>query len=181
MASEPALLAGQLLLAHPSLRDPNFRRSIIYLADHDDEKGSLGFILNRPTEQTLGSLTEEALSPEMAGIPVFIGGPVQAQQVIIARLEWDELLEELNFHSILKMGEMEFEDDESARGLHAFIGYAGWGEQQLASEYAEGAWIVCPPSAAAINADSTTWKSLMQSLGPQFHLLAEQPDDPTLN
>jgi len=75
-------LAGQLLLAHPALRDPNFRRTVILLSAHGDE-GAMGVVLNRRLDKQLGELNSEFALGPLAGVPVYAGGPVDPQQLII--------------------------------------------------------------------------------------------------
>src|SRR5204862_4582148 len=70
-----------LLVASPALVDPNFARTVILITEHNDE-GAMGIVLNRPSETSLGEV-----SPELAGIagdgPVFVGGPVQPDAVVL--------------------------------------------------------------------------------------------------
>ena len=80
---EQVSLAGSLLLAHPALRDPNFRRSVILMSTHSAD-GAMGVVLNRPLGKRLGELNGEfALSP-LAGVPLFGGGPVEPGQLLLA-------------------------------------------------------------------------------------------------
>src|SRR4051812_22924204 len=80
-------LAGQLLLAHPALRDPNFKRTVILLSVHNAE-GAMGVVLNRPLNKQLGEVNAEfALSP-LAGVPLYYGGPVNPEQLIIVSWQW---------------------------------------------------------------------------------------------
>src|SRR5258708_37272585 len=73
MASEAQ--AGRLLVATPMLGDPNFKRAVVLLVEHEDEQGSLGVVLNRPTKIPVGQVlepwTELATDPSV----VFTGGP----------------------------------------------------------------------------------------------------------
>ena len=64
---------GKVLIAEPLLNDPNFARAVILLCEHSDE-GSVGFILNRSTELTLGDLLPDLYTPLL---PIYQGGPVQ--------------------------------------------------------------------------------------------------------
>ena len=80
---EQVSLAGSLLLAHPALRDLNFRRSVILMSTHSAD-GAMGVVLNRPLGKRLGELNGEfALSP-LAGVPLFGGGPVEPGQLLLA-------------------------------------------------------------------------------------------------
>ena len=171
---------GSLLVALPSLLDTNFRRTILFLSHHDAEDGALGFILNRPRKESLGEL---AAAPDgLEQVPVFEGGPVERQNLILTRLLWDQ--EGASFQSL---GEEDLTEKDSAAGLRAFTGYAGWSTGQLEVEIEEKSWIVLPPTSALLAPVLTAeegisrWKSLMKELGPLHHLLSEAPDDPKLN
>ena len=56
MASEA--LAGRLLVATPVLGDPNFRRTVVLVVEHESEQGTLGVVLNRPTKVPVGQVLE---------------------------------------------------------------------------------------------------------------------------
>ena len=71
-------LAGSLLLAHPAMRDPNFRRSVVLLSAHGDD-GAMGVVLNRPLGKQLGDLNAQFAASAIAGVPVYKGGPVQTE------------------------------------------------------------------------------------------------------
>ena len=68
-----AVLGGSLLLAHPSLRDDNFKRTVILIASHDSE-GAMGVVLNRPLEKQLGELNDEFAQSPLSQVPLFAGG-----------------------------------------------------------------------------------------------------------
>src|SRR5436190_21638598 len=76
-------LAGSLLLAHPSMRDPNFRHSVVLMSAHNAE-GAMGVVLNRPMGKRLGELNGEFALGPLAGVGLFNGGPVQTEQLVLA-------------------------------------------------------------------------------------------------
>jgi len=85
-------LQGQLLIASPTLLDPNFRRTVVLLGHHDDE-GAVGVVLNRESEV---SVLEAA--PSLAPIAgfdarLFLGGPVQREAAVVVA-DFGELLEQ---------------------------------------------------------------------------------------
>jgi len=82
-------LAGQLLLAHPALRDPNFKRTVILLSAHDGD-GAMGVVLNRPLDKQLGEVNSVFAFGLLAGVPVYAGGPVEPEQLIIVSWQWLE-------------------------------------------------------------------------------------------
>ena len=173
-------LTGSLLVAVPTLLDPNFRRTIIFLTRHETKEGALGVILNRPQGRTLGELTE---SPDdLKEVPVFEGGPVEQQQLLLARI----LLIE-NGARFESFAREESESMSDNRGFRAFTGYAGWSAGQLETEISEKSWLILPPSTALLAAVETPeegaarWRGIMRELGPLYRLLAEAPDDLSVN
>jgi len=171
---------GSLLVALPTLMDAHFRRTILFLSHHDAENGAVGFILNRPLTENLGELADS--TDGLGHIPVFEGGPVERQHLILTRLLWDH--EGAHFQSL---SEEDLPEKGNTSGLRAFTGYAGWSAGQLEGEIQEKSWIVLPPTSALLSPVLTQeegvfrWKSLMKDLGPWYHLLSEAPDDPKLN
>jgi len=83
-------LAGSLLIAHPNLLDPNFRRSILFISANDPEEGSFGFVINRPTGKMVEDFLPDREQGALERVPVFIGGPVAQDQLTFALFAWDE-------------------------------------------------------------------------------------------
>ena len=86
----PLSLAGSLLVAHPNMLDPNFRRAVLFISAHDSEDGALGVILNRPLDKQVADLVNEPAPDGLADIPVFLGGPVGKNQLMFAAFEWQK-------------------------------------------------------------------------------------------
>lgn len=176
-------LTGSLLVAHPSLVDPNFRRTILFLSHHSAEDGATGLVLNRPLRKTFGEVSAQNPPGVVGNIGLFYGGPVAADHVTIASLQWRENPMLVAFHSYAgQLEDVEIEP-EWQRGLRAFVGYAGWSRGQLESEIAQKAWLVLTPTRALIEMTEpeNAWREIMKSSGPLMRLLAEAPDDPELN
>ena len=180
---KPRNLAGSLLVAHPNMLDPNFRRTVLYISAHDPDDGAIGVIINRPLEKNVSDLVSETPPENLADVPVFFGGPVGSNQLMLAQFEWQK-------GDGLKLNQHSLEADEaiakvSANGptLFAFLGYAGWSAGQLEAEMKQKAWIVQKPSRAAIKSEklSRLWFDIMNRLGPWYRMLAAAPDDPSLN
>ena len=81
-------LSGSILLSHPSLRDPSFSKTIVFLSAHSEETGTVGVILNRPLNQSLDQLDKQFQASAFGSIPVFEGGPVEKDKLIVAAWEW---------------------------------------------------------------------------------------------
>ena len=180
---KPRSLAGSLLVAHPNMLDPNFRRAVLFISAHDPEDGAIGVIINRPLDKNVADLVSETPPENLADVPVFFGGPVGNNQLMLAAFEWhkEEGLK-LNQHSLgsdLSVPEA----SEALPPVFAFLGYAGWSAGQLEAEMKQNAWIVQKPSRAALKSErlSRLWFDIMNRLGPWYRMLAAAPDDPSLN
>lgn len=170
-------MTGSLLVAHPMLRDPHFRRTVLFLSHHSKEEGATGIVLNRPLEESLPKL------PGSPHIPLFYGGPVEPGNVLLASLQWRDNPTVVAFRTFAGRMEEQMIDPEWHPGLRAFAGYAGWSSGQLEAEIAENAWIVIPPNQDLIQMENPkeAWKNVMRRSGPMMHLLAEAPDEPQNN
>jgi putative transcriptional regulator len=177
-------LRGQLLVAGPSLVDPNFRRTVVLVGEHGDE-GAMGVVLSRPS----GIVVEDAVPPLAAldGVDteVFVGGPVQPQAIVVlGDFGEPENAAVVVFESIgFLPGELEPDDLGDLTRARVFAGYAGWGKGQLEGELAEGAWIVEPALRADVFTDAPEqlWSDVLRRKGGPFGLLAMMPDDPRVN
>jgi putative transcriptional regulator len=173
-------MAGSLLLAHPALRDPNFRRCVVLMSVHNAE-GAMGVVLNRPMSKRLGELSGDfALSP-LAGVPLFNGGPVQTDQLVL--VAWQVHPEGFRLHFGIdpeRAGQLIGEDGAQVRG---FLGYSGWSAGQLENEMRVQTWIVAdvPEDLLTHSQDESLWRTVLSREGAEWRLLANEPDQPDLN
>ena len=178
----PRNLTGMMLVAHPTLLDPNFRRAVLFISAHDSNDGALGLILNRPLDKQVGDLVTEEAPAALAEVPVYLGGPVGKNQLMFAALQWEKGHGLKLNHNVgmEQANELIGLDPESVR---AFVGYAGWGAGQLESEVKQKAWVVqnANPSLLKLDRLPKLWFDIMQTLGPWYRMLAAAPDDPSLN
>ena len=79
-----ANLSGSFLVASPSLVDPNFNQTVVLISAHDDEDGALGVVVNRPIHKCLGEIDDRFAGGPLAQVPVYHGGPVSDQQMILS-------------------------------------------------------------------------------------------------
>jgi putative transcriptional regulator len=179
-------LRGKLLIAGPTLLDPNFARAVVLVAEHTDE-GAMGLVLNRPAE----ALVDEAVPDLDWMVPddarVWVGGPV-AESAVIVLAEWDrpELAGALVDDDLGFVGsdaDQPAQLEGAIRRARVFAGHAGWGPGQLESELAEESWIVEPPlreDIFTLDPDGL-WAALLRRKGSRFALLATMPPDPSVN
>ena len=179
-------LRGKLLLASPTMADPNFSRSVILIAEHTEE-GAMGLVLNRPAETTVSEAVPDLawLTPDDAN--VFVGGPVAETAVIVlAEFDRPELAGALVDDDLGFIGADADEPEQldgAVRRARIFAGHAGWGPGQLEDELAEDAWIVEPPRREEVFTDDPEdlWASVLRRKGRRYALLSTMPPDPSLN
>jgi putative transcriptional regulator len=174
--------AGSLLLAHPGMRDPNFRRAVVLLSSHD-EKGAMGIVLNRPLGKRLGQLNADfALSP-LSSVPLFQGGPVQTEQLLLCA--WKFHADQSGFQLMFGLDPHKAAELLSEEGTHlrAFLGYAGWTGGQLENELSQNTWVVTSLMSKLLEEkpDETLWRSILTELNHDWKLLVDEPDDPSVN
>ena len=159
---------GMFLVAAPTLRDPNFARTVVLLLEYD-ETGALGLVINRPTEASLHDVLVTPL-PNSEGHTVFAGGPVELRR-LIALLRSPVAVDgaERLFGDVHASGSMDtlrraLERDGHATDVHAYLGYAGWSPGQLDAEISRGDWIVTPADAESIfdTPPGDVWRNLMR-------------------
>ena len=174
-------LAGSLLVAHPNMLDPNFRRTVLFISEHDPNEGALGVIINRPLDRQVADLVTDTPPPGLGDVPVFLGGPVGKNQLMFAAFEWkkgDGF--KLSHNAVLEHAGTAAVDKNL---ICAFVGYAGWGAGQLETEVKQKAWLLqkANPSLLKLDRLPNLWFDIMRSLGPWYKMLAAAPDDPSLN
>jgi putative transcriptional regulator len=190
---EAESLSGQLLVATPLLGDPNFRRTVILIVEDEPEEGTLGVVLNRPTEVQVGQVLESWTDLVTGPSVVFRGGPVSPNSALalaLARGDDEPLgwrsLEGSHLTSRIGLVDLEAPPELLADGitsLRVFAGYAGWGPGQLQAEIEEGAWYVLAgePTDAFLAEPERLWPEVLRRQGGEFAIVATYPDDPLLN
>jgi putative transcriptional regulator len=176
----PESLAGSLLVAHPALRDANFRHVVVLMTAHGPE-GAMGVIVNRPLERSLRELGGDFALGPLAAVPLFNGGPVQKEQLILAG--WRTQPHGFQLHLGIDPQKAASLFDTEGVSLRAFLGYAGWSAGQLENELKSGSWIVAdaPTDLFAHPADESLWRTILSGEGEEWRLLADEPDDPEVN
>jgi putative transcriptional regulator len=177
---------GRILISEPFLSDHYFRRSIVYLTEHNDE-GSLGFVLNKPLEIRINEVVDDF--PE-SDFPMSVGGPVSNNTVHFLHTLGDMIPESVpvsegiywggDFDRIKEMVEM---GRIKTHQLRFFLGYAGWSQGQLAGELDEHAWLVgkIPPRMVMQSLDPEFWSETLASYSNKYKAWANFPEDPGLN
>lgn len=180
------LNAGVLLIADPFLKDPNFMRTVVLLTEHREE-GTIGFVLNRQYENTLGELL-----PEVEGhdLPVYYGGPVQRNTIHFLHNYPERIPNSVEImEGVYWGGDFEAVVDLINRGeaepgkIRFYIGYSGWSSGQLDGEMKEKTWLTADavPGLIFHPEAENIWRDSVRHLGSEYEVMINFPIDPQLN
>ncbi|MDZ7744024.1 MAG: YqgE/AlgH family protein [Bacteroidota bacterium] len=177
---------GKLLISEPFLLDYYFKRSVVLLAEHNEE-GSFGIIMNKPLDTAFSDVVKDF--PEFDA-QIYLGGPVKNDGLffvhtmgesidnsteIIEGLYWGgdiEQVKEMITLKLIKPGDIRF-----------YIGYSGWGARQLDGELKRNSWVVSGmPAMELLNTKpDQLWKKTLLNLGEDYAYWPNLPADPASN
>jgi putative transcriptional regulator len=149
MSQHSMNLTHQFLIAMPSLVDPNFERTVVYICEHSD-RGAIGLVINRSTDLTLSTLFDKLdLKLEIVpwkDAPVHFGGPVQTERGFVLHSPAGNYNSSLTVSDEIALTTSKdvleaVADGEGPSRLLVTLGHSGWGEGQLESEIAQNAWL----------------------------------------
>lgn len=179
---------GRLLVATPTLKDPNFERTVVLLIAHEPG-GSLGVVLNRATEVAVGEVLDGWGG--LAGDPsvVFEGGPAQPEAAICLARARSTTGRVAGFNRVSgAVGTLDLSQDpqtikDKIIGVRVFAGYAGWSEGQLEEEIEGGSWFVFDalPGDAFVTRPDDLWPMVLRRQGGLMAAVAIFPADPSMN
>ncbi len=177
---------GRLLLSEPLMGDFYFGRSVVLLAEHNDE-GSFGLVLNKPVDQSFNKVVMDF--PDFDG-PLFIGGPVETDSLFFIHTIGDIIEGALEIGSGLYWGgdidivkEMILLKSISQNDIRFSVGYSGWSPEQLQGELKRNSWLVSKNVNKNILkiAPNDMWEKLLQPMGDEYSHWPKFPSDPGLN
>ena len=179
------IATGSILIAMPMLQDPNFRQTVVLICEHSEE-GSLGLVMNRPTEVEVSALLTDL--PDLLGAKqVYTGGPVAKDGMLILCQSHYTVEGHPILNDIFLAKDIEVLKNPDALGpgsrTRCYLGYAGWAEGQLEAELKSGAWRLIPGDPSLVfEADTASiWQDMMRKMGGEWTVYATMPPDPSLN
>ncbi|WP_395633404.1 YqgE/AlgH family protein [Flavobacterium sp.] len=181
------LQKGQLLIAEPSIiGDLSFNRSVILLADHNEE-GSVGFILNKPLKYTI----KDVLPEIEAKFKIYNGGPVEQDNLYFIHNVPHLIPNSIEIsNGIFWGGNFELTKDLINKGLikkkniRFFLGYTGWDSEQLENEMQSNSWILSKniyKKDILGKSSAHFWKEKILELGGDYLIWSNAPENPILN
>jgi len=184
-------LRGSLLIATRNLRDPNFFRSVVLVVGHGDE-GSMGFVINRPSDLTVTEALKKHFDLPDTGDLVYAGGPVERNALFVlhnaAEYDGGEMAvvdglyvgnSQETFETIVRRSTA----DDPELKFRVFFGYAGWDGGQLESELNRNDWHVLPASAEHVFAPEPykLWDEALAAYRQANPLVPGSEGSPDLN
>ncbi len=175
---------GDLLVAEPFMDDPNFKRTVVLITEND-ETGTLGLVLNRPSIFNVNEVLNDF--PKF-GAKVYMGGPVG-----LDRLNFIHSYPEIIRNSVPIVDNLywngNFDDLKNAvssdkilpHNIKFFLGFSGWGVGQLDDEMEEKTWIVSKSYRNIFKNSRIMWKDVLEKMGGKYKIVANSPTDPSLN
>lgn len=179
--------AGKLLVATAAIGDPNFERTVILLLDHDAD-GSLGVVLNRPSDlaasEILPGWSDLTASPGV----VFAGGPVEQEGIIGLARRTDREHDGPFQVTVGSVGVIDLSAEPldavgTVEGIRLFAGYASWGPGQLESELLAQAWwiIDAAPTDPLTDHPDDLWAAVLRRQPEPLRRWSFYPVDPAWN
>ena len=175
---------GSLLVAEPFMQDPNFKRTVTLICEHDME-GTIGLILNRPSIFRVNEMISNFPHFEST---VYYGGPVGMDHLNFLHAYGDLIP---NSHHVRDEfywnGDFEVlkalvkEKQILPQNIRFFAGYAGWGEGQLLEEMQDESWIVCEDYTEIFRMSEFMWQEVLIKMGGKHKLISTFPENPQLN
>lgn len=178
---------GNLLLAQPFMLDPNFKRSVVLVCEHKNERGSLGFILNKPLHMNIQELISDF--PEIES-SVYFGGPVATDTIHYIHDKGDLLEDSVEVYKGIFWGgnfeRLKFLIENKLikeTNIQFFVGYSGWSEEQLIGELDSGSWVVAEMDSNYLfhKDESILWKKVMENKGSAYGVIGQMSDAHRLN
>ena len=177
-------LQGQFLLAMPSMGDPRFLRSVVYMVAHDSE-GAMGFIINKRAEglslgDILKDMPETVATTGLVNLPVYVGGPVQNDRgFVLHTSDYEKTQNSLSQELPIALTQSADVLVDAAHGrgpekMRLFLGYAGWGPGQIEGELQDNAWLVCDANIAEIftSQSDDLYEKCLAAMGIDLALLS---------
>jgi putative transcriptional regulator len=177
--------AGSLLIAEPNLGDANFERAVVLLCETNPE-GSFGLVINKPSEYILSELLESCLADHK----VYVGGPVQKDTLHYIHCRPDLIKNSVALgNNIFWSGDFDNVTFNLMLGtlketeIRFFIGYSGWGPNQLDDEIEQKSWFLTETTSGELFSleSQKYWREFLKNMGGKYKIIANAPLDPNLN
>lgn len=183
---DQVIKAGKILIADPFLQDGEFNRTVILMTNFEEDN-TMGFILNKPTDVKVHEVFADF--PDF-NARVYIGGPVDQNLLFFVHTCGDLIPNSIRITNNVYFGG-DFETMKSLvadkkitnRQIRFFLGYSGWGKEQLQEEILNDSWVVGGFKLSYLSTvkPHETWHKAIKATKPEYHVYSEFPFTPSLN
>jgi putative transcriptional regulator len=177
---------GRVLISEPFLTDTYFKRSVVFLTEHNEE-GSVGFVLNKPIDLQLQDVMQDFPKTDSG---ISIGGPVSTNTVHYIHTLGEKLPESVHVTDQIWWGgnfealkEMALTGEISGEEIRFFMGYSGWSPSQLENEISENAWLIgeLPAEMIMRGIETDFWNEVLKKMQSKYKVWANFPENPGMN
>ncbi len=179
---------GSILIAEPFLSDKYFERSVVLLVEHNNNQGTMGFVLNKKMPEKMNDFFPELKVVD--DIPIFRGGPVGLDKLYFIHTlgsiipDSYEVINGVYFGGDFDVVKSYIEKGNPVEGkIKFFLGYSGWEQEQLNNEITIHSWLVGKTEETKVmkSEGELFWKKSLGDLGGQYKSWANFPKRPFLN
>ncbi len=177
---------GRILISEPFLMDNYFKRSIVFITEHNSE-GTVGFVLNKPINMKVNEIMTDL--PTVNTI-VSLGGPVQTNTLHYIHMLGDiipgsiKVLDNIYWGGEFDVIKRLLESGSlTGENIRFFLGYSGWQANQLEDELNDNAWVVADihPDEVMSKMNKVYWNKTLNRLGKKFQMWSNFPENPQMN
>lgn len=184
---DKTISSGSLLLSEPFMFDDNFKRTVVLICDHTKENGTVGLILNKVTDVKLEESIEN-FPPTDA--KVYWGGPVGTDSLLMLHTRGNDIADSIHLGDGVYWGgdfeqvkHMILANQLQTNEIQFYLGYAGWGYDQLYDEMRESSWVVAKANRKLLfdAPRHNLWHHVLHQMGGVYKTMAGYPENPILN
>jgi putative transcriptional regulator len=180
-------LKGNFLISRYNLPDPNFRETVVFLIEHNEE-GAFGFIINRLLDLHIAEVLPQLQGDRAQNSRLYLGGPVQKEYIMALHdgmgIESGvEVVPGVYFEPVFENLFPYFQDQDVPARILTFAGYSGWGSGQLENEMENDTWMTLPGDQDLVFVDDPDkgWRKALRAKGGLYQVFADTTQDPELN
>jgi putative transcriptional regulator len=185
-SADQAVRPGSLLVSSVELVEPTFRRTVVYIIEHNDA-GSLGVVINRPSDTAVQNVLPQWTDLAAKPSALYVGGPVKRDSALcLATVRTGVDIEKIagvrHVDGRVVMVDLDSDPEEIGRyvdGVRIFAGYSGWTFGQLEGELEREDWTVVSALASDVLESSRVdlWARVLRRQPMPLALWATHPID----
>lgn len=180
---------GDCLISEPMQREPFFSRSVVMIIDKDSNDCYLGLTLNHKLPFTMGDVFRDI--KYLRDVPLYSGGPVETDRLFVLHTLGKKITGSMEIAQGLYTGgelkelfEYIAEGNDIEGRIRFFLGYSGWGDNQLETEMKSHYWALrdnINGEEAITGSGYEYWCEAVSGLGDKYRSWLIVPPDANMN